>query len=139
MIATIAKHFTFTAVRRLERLRAEVFHIYTVELILEGRVLANGFVIDYAELDALWAPLHKILDHKVLDDIPGLEIPSIEHVAGWIFAKVIDRPVAMTRLISVRVKESSSTWCAVHKNGLLPADLERYKISEAPQQLLEGA
>jgi len=144
MIATIAKQFTFDAAHRLDRLPPEHKchgmhgHTYVVELIFSGEVDANGFVMDYADIAEMWQPLHAVLDHKVLNEVPGQAVPSTEHLAGWIFAHLIERKPGQKPLTStpaqamlnvVRVKESTSTWCAVWRNELLAADLERFLLN----------
>jgi 6-pyruvoyltetrahydropterin/6-carboxytetrahydropterin synthase len=143
MIATIAKRFTFDAAHRLDRLppthkcHGMHGHTYVVEIIFAGPVDDMGFVIDYADIDGMWQPLHAVLDHKVLNEVPGLAVPSTEHLAGWIFAHLIEckpgqpnpKTPAQAMLNVVRVKESTSTWCAVWRNELVAADLERFLLN----------
>lgn len=134
MKATIAKQFTFDAAHRLDRLPPEHKcyrmhgHTYHVELIFVGDVDANGFLLDYAEIAEMWRPLHELLDHVVLNDVPGLEIPSTEHLAGWIFSELhVRMPEANRKLLNVvRVKESASTWCAVWAADLTADDIARF-------------
>ncbi|HWN72058.1 MAG TPA: 6-carboxytetrahydropterin synthase, partial [Haliangium sp.] len=77
MIATISKTFTFDAAHRLDRLPPEHKchrmhgHTYRVELILSGHVADNGFLLDYADIAEMWAPLHELLDHRILNEVPG--------------------------------------------------------------------
>jgi len=132
MMATVSKRFTFDAAHRLDRLPPDHKchrmhgHTYEVELVFTGEVDENGFVIDYAEIAALWAPLHERLDHRVLNDVPGLEIPSTEHVAAWIASNIFDKlHRANCRLERVRVMESSTTWCEVMVYTILD-NLNRY-------------
>ena len=144
MIATIAKQFHFDAAHRLDKLPPEHKchgmhgHTYTVELIFSGLVDDKGFVMDYADIDEMWRPLHTVLDHKVLNEVPGLRVPSTENLAGWVFAHLVEckpgqKPLtstaAQSMLTVVRVKESTSTWCAVWRNELLAADLERFLLN----------
>ncbi|MCF1182278.1 6-carboxytetrahydropterin synthase [Marichromatium gracile] len=44
--------------------------------------------VDYDCIDALWAPLGATLDHACLNDIPGLENPTSEMLAAWIWARL---------------------------------------------------
>jgi len=132
MMATVSKRFTFDAAHRLDRLPPDHKchrmhgHTYEVDLVFTGEVDGNGFVIDYADIAALWAPLHERLDHHVLNEVPGLEIPSTEHVAAWIAANVFDKfHHGYCRLDRVRVMESSTTWCEVMTHSILDI-LDRY-------------
>lgn len=85
-------------------------HSYRVEVSVEGPLDQRGFVIDYAELDAAVKPLIEQLDHRLLNEIDGLENPTSEIVALWLkdrIAAALDmRPV-------VRVYETPRHWVEV--------------------------
>ena len=56
---------------------------------MSGEVDAHiGWVQDFAELSAVFQPLHEQLDHRYLNDVPGLENPTSEHLAQWIWARL---------------------------------------------------
>lgn len=126
MIAEIAKRFTFDAAHYLDRLPPDHKchrmhgHTYEVELVFKGEVNpATGFVLDYADIAAMWAPLHDRLDHRLLNEVKGLEIPSTENLARWIGVEILSsRHSAGKRLSEVRIKESSTTWCVVTRQWL---------------------
>ena len=112
---TIAKRFTFDAAHSLpqcgehhkcSRLHG---HTYGVELRLRGELDERGFIVDYDELAAAWAPIHAELDHRLLNDIPGLECSSTEVVVRWVFERFAKTSIGKF-LVSVRVDESSTTW-----------------------------
>jgi len=127
MIVTIAKRFTFDAAHRLDRLPPTHKchrlhgHTYQVEFVLRGKMDDRGFVADYDEIAQMWLPLHGQLDHRYLNEVPGLEIPSTENLALWIWRKIRedlreDSPTLSDCLVAVRVSESSSTWAEVTKS-----------------------
>ncbi len=125
MMATVSKRFTFDAAHHLDRLPPDHKchrmhgHTYEVELVFFGIVGDNGFVIDYADIANVWGPLHERLDHRVLNEVPGLEVPSTENLAAWIFAHMAVLSLAPTyQLQRVIVYESSTTWCEVIGAGL---------------------
>jgi len=89
-------------------------HTYRVEVICEGEVDDRGMVVDYAEIAEAWAPIHAILDHRVLNDIPHLSNPTTELLAPYIF-EILTR--SLPSLKAIRVYESSTTWCEVSKKG----------------------
>lgn len=128
MIATLAQQFSLFAALtpRLEHRQLDV------ELIFEGRVDPDhGEVIAESEIDGLWQPIDAMLNRKVLSEIPGLEIPSTEHIAGWIFANIARNTraydLALRELLKVvRVRDSSATWCAVWRADLEMSDIERF-------------
>src|SRR3954447_10278546 len=60
-------------------------HSFRVELAIEGPVNPQtGWFMDFGELYALWAPLHEVLDHHYLNEVPGLENPTSEVLSRWI-------------------------------------------------------
>jgi 6-pyruvoyltetrahydropterin/6-carboxytetrahydropterin synthase len=63
-------------------------HNYRVEVSVSGELDARGFVMDYAELDAVVQPLINSLDHRFLNDIPGLENPTSEVLALWLKQRI---------------------------------------------------
>lgn len=134
MIATIAKRFTFDAAHRLDRLPPDHKchrmhgHTYEVELVFAGEVDENGFVLDYADIAKLWAPLHQLLDHRVLNEVDGLAIPSTEHLAAWVYARLyVKLPTTLYhKLVVVRVRESSTTWCEIKATDVSMDDIARF-------------
>lgn len=83
-------------------------HSYRVELKLEGEVdPTTGFVVDFFEIGAAFGPLLERLDHHYLNDIEGLENPTVENIAIWIFART---KKALPQLASVIVFETADCW-----------------------------
>jgi 6-pyruvoyltetrahydropterin/6-carboxytetrahydropterin synthase len=61
-------------------------HTFRVRLTVSGAVHpVTGFVVDFAEVQRAFAPVHEALDHRFLNDVPGLENPTSEHLAVWIW------------------------------------------------------
>jgi 6-pyruvoyltetrahydropterin/6-carboxytetrahydropterin synthase len=48
----------------------------------------SGGVMDFAEIKAAFAPLYAQLDHHYLNDVPGLENPTSERLATWIWERL---------------------------------------------------
>ena len=66
-------------------------HSYTVEVQVRGAVDGHtGFVQDFGDISAVFAPIDKQLDLRLLNEIPGLENPSSEHLARWIWDRLKD-------------------------------------------------
>lgn len=75
-------------------------HSFKVELAVSGPVNPEtGWFIDYGELDALWQPLHEQLDHNYLNEIEGLENPTSEVLARWLWDKLKPNLPALERVI----------------------------------------
>jgi len=61
-------------------------HSFKVEVAVAGPVdPKTGWLIDFGVLHDLWAPIQDRLDHRYLNEIPGLENPTSEVLARWIW------------------------------------------------------
>lgn len=106
----IYKIFTFEAAHRLpnvpdghkcSRLHG---HSFEVTLTVTGPVDDRmGWVVDFADVKAAFKPVLNQLDHYYLNDIEGLENPTSENIARWIWGKV--KP-ELPGLSKVAVKET---------------------------------
>lgn len=118
MKVRIAKAFDFDAAHFLSKVPKEHKcarlhgHTYRVELLYEGAVDDRGMVVDYAEIAIVWDPIHRLLDHRLLNEIPGLENPTTEVLAPFILRMLTGAAPHMP-LAAVRVYESSTTYCEV--------------------------
>lgn len=117
MIVRICKQFDFDAAHWLPHVCAGHKcgrlhgHTYRVDIILEGRPTDHeGWFIDYADISAAWAPIHEMLDHRCLNEIPGLMNPTTEVLTPWIL-RSLNTGALSPFLVGVRVYESSTTWC----------------------------
>ena len=64
-------------------------HSFAVELHVTGEIDPHtGWVMDFAEIKAAFKPLHDRLDHHYLNDIEGLENPTSEQLAVWIWERL---------------------------------------------------
>ena len=67
-----------------------------------------GWVIDYADITAAFKPLWKQLDHHYLNEIEGLENPTSENVAVWIWERLKPN---LPLLTAVEVAETCTARC----------------------------
>lgn len=65
-----------------------------------------GWVMDFADLKEIISPIVKELDHKYINDIPGLENPTCEILAKWIWDRVIED---LGGLIKVELNETPTS------------------------------
>ncbi len=109
----ITKQFTFDSAHWLPKVpsahkcRRLHGHTYHVELGLEGDLDPQmGWVVDYGEITAAFKPLLEKLDHQCLNELAGLDNPTAENLAVWIFRRLKpDLPL----LTDVLVRETPST------------------------------
>ena len=94
-IVTLVKEFTFEAAHRLPNVPPENKcrrlhgHSYGVEIHVTGEVdPGTGWLIDYADIKKAAGPIIERLDHRCLNEIEGLENPTSERIAAWIWKRV---------------------------------------------------
>ena len=68
----------------------------------------RGYLVDYGEIKAAVAPVIDQLDHYCLNDIPGLEVPTAENLAAWLWQRL--RP-ALPQLAAIVVNETCTSSC----------------------------
>lgn len=110
----IYREFTFEAAHRLPNVPAGHKcarlhgHSYRVVIHVAEEVdPKTGWVMDFAEIKKAFAPLSEQLDHHYLNEVPGLENPTSEVIARWIWARLIDQ----LPLSQVVVKETCTSGC----------------------------
>jgi len=111
----IEKTFRIEAAHRLPRLPAEHKcsrlhgHSFRVTVRVAGEVDPTlGWVVDYAEIKAAFAPLFDALDHRYLNEVPGLENPTSEVLAVWVWERLAPR---LPGLAAVEIAETCTTRC----------------------------
>jgi 6-pyruvoyltetrahydropterin/6-carboxytetrahydropterin synthase len=113
MKVTLTRSFRIEAARRLPRLPSSHpcsrlhGHSFLIELELVGDIDPElGWLVDYDEIARLWTPLASMLDHRLLNEVEGLENPTSEHLARWIFDRM--RPT-LPMLTAVTLMETPET------------------------------
>jgi 6-pyruvoyltetrahydropterin/6-carboxytetrahydropterin synthase len=111
----IFKEFTFEAAHRLPNVQPGHKcgrlhgHSYRVAIHVEGRVEEDtGWVIDFADIACVFRPLHDCLDHNYLNEIPGLDNPTSENLALWIWERTAGHLPGLT---AVAVRETCTSGC----------------------------
>lgn len=84
-------------------------HSFRIELHLSGPIDPRaGWVMDFADVKAAFKPIYDRLDHHYLNDIPGLDNPTSEQLATWIWDQA--KPV-LPMLSAVVVHETCTSGC----------------------------
>jgi 6-pyruvoyltetrahydropterin/6-carboxytetrahydropterin synthase len=84
-------------------------HSYAITIVLEGEIdPALGWVMDFAAIDEHVAPLVRALDHRVLNEVEGLDNPTSELLACWLWDRI--RP-SLSVLVEVQVAETPTSRC----------------------------
>ena len=84
-------------------------HSFNVRVTVTGPVDPKlGWVIDFADVKHAFAPLHAQLDHYYLNEIEGLENPTSEVLAMWLWERLKPQ---LSMLSAVEVRETCTVGC----------------------------
>ncbi len=79
-------------------------HSFKVELVVAGECDPKlGWLMDYADIKSVFTPVWEKLDHHYLNEIPGLENPTSENIAAWVWQQLKPR---LPLLLEVAVAET---------------------------------
>jgi len=111
----IFKVFTIEAAHRLPNLpenhkcRRLHGHSIHIEIHVSGPLAEpEGWILDFADLGRAFTPIYEQLDHQYLNEVPGLENPTSEHLARWIWRALKSR---LPQLSKVVVRETCTAGC----------------------------
>jgi len=84
-------------------------HSYRLEVHVAGPVDPHlGWVMDFGDLRQALQPILQQLDHRCLNDIPGLENPTSEHIARWIWQRLKPTLPLLSRIV---IRETETSGC----------------------------
>ena len=86
-------------------------HNYVLDISIEDQIQNNGFVIDFWDLDTIVNPIIQIVDHRMLNDLGGLENPTAENIARWFLNQIM--PHFAHCNLDVRIYETDKCWATV--------------------------
>jgi len=120
MKVELRKTFQFEAAHLLPNLPASHKcrrlhgHSFRVEIAVAGACDPKlGWLMDYGDLSEAFKPLWEQLDHRYLNEIAGLENPTSEQIAQWIWERLKPK---LPLLAEVIVAETCTSKC-VHRGG----------------------
>jgi 6-pyruvoyltetrahydropterin/6-carboxytetrahydropterin synthase len=84
-------------------------HSFRVEVHVSGPLDQRlGWVLDFADVERAWTPVRSALDHRYLNEVAGLDNPTSERLAMWIWDKL--KP-ALPSLSKILVQETATSGC----------------------------
>ena len=111
----IFKEFTFEAAHRLPnvppghkcaRLHG---HSFRAEVHVRGELHPElGWVMDFADIKGAFQPFYDRLDHHYLNEVEGLENPTSENLARWIWDRLGPLLPGLSRVV---VRETCTSGC----------------------------
>jgi 6-pyruvoyltetrahydropterin/6-carboxytetrahydropterin synthase len=85
-------------------------HSFRITVHISGDVDPDlGWVLDFAEIGAAFAPIHERLDHRCLNDVPGLENPTSENLCAWIWRELTPSLPGLSKIV---VRETCTSGCS---------------------------
>lgn len=114
----LRKTFQFEAAHLLPRLpkshkcRRLHGHSFQVEIVVAGDCDPKlGWLMDHADISTAFRPLWEKLDHRYLNEVAGLENPTSEEIAAWIWRRLKPGLPLLTEIV---VAETCTARC-VHR------------------------
>lgn len=87
-------------------------HSFKVTLHVGGELDPKlGWIVDFADIDRAFQPIHQLLDHRYLNEVPGLENPTSELLARFILERV---KLPSGKLTAVSISETCTSSCVVY-------------------------
>jgi len=115
-VVELVKDFRFEAAHYLpnvpegHKCRRMHGHSFRGEIAVRGPVdPRTGWLIDFADLKNVVDPIVSRLDHYLLNEIEGLENPTSESIAVWLWERIAP---SLPQLVRVTVEETCSTRCS---------------------------
>jgi 6-pyruvoyltetrahydropterin/6-carboxytetrahydropterin synthase len=116
MQVRLTKDFSFEAAQTLPNVPPEHKcgrmhgHSFRMEISVEGEVdPATGWLYDHARISRAMDPLLELLDHSYLNDIPGLDNPTIENMCRWFWEKL---QLQLPGLAEIVIHETPTARCS---------------------------
>lgn len=114
-LTEIFKEFTFEAAHRLPFVPADHKcarlhgHSFRVEIHVSGEVgEQTGWIMDFSDIKSAFKPMYEQLDHHYLNEIEGLENPTSENLARWIWDGLERVLPGLSRIV---VRETCTSGC----------------------------
>jgi 6-pyruvoyltetrahydropterin/6-carboxytetrahydropterin synthase len=103
----IFREFTFEAAHHLavnvgagHRYSRLHGHSFQVQVVLKGKAeQKTHWVCDFDEIGQRIAELRAELDHHYLNEIAGLEVPTLENISRWIWNRLDDQLSSLSRIV----------------------------------------
>lgn len=118
MRVTIEKDFAFEAAQQLpafpegHKCRRLHGHSFEVGVAVTGEVdPSTGILYDHARISRAVEPLLALLDHRLLNEVPGLENPTIESMARWFWERLEPLLPGLSR---ITIGETRRVRCHYH-------------------------
>lgn len=84
-------------------------HTFQIEVHVQGPLDPRlGWIIDFADIKGAFKPIEEKIDHHYLNEVEGLENPTSENIARWVWSKLLPSLPLLTRVV---VRETCTSGC----------------------------
>lgn len=111
----IFKVFTIEAAHRLPHVPAGHKcgrlhgHTFQIEVHVQGPIDPKlGWIIDFADIKSAFRPIEEQIDHNYLNEVEGLENPTSENVARWVWRNLKPSLPCLSKIV---IRETCSSGC----------------------------
>ena len=110
----VFREFTFEAAHAIPPYSNVHGHSFSVEVVMRGDPdPVYGWVESLTDIDPSVSHVQRLLDHKFLNEIDGLQIPSLENVAHWIWRQLEADIPCLHRIVVRRGHAGHSEGCTL--------------------------
>jgi 6-pyruvoyltetrahydropterin/6-carboxytetrahydropterin synthase len=108
------KEFTFEAAHQTPPFSGLHGHSFTVCIYLQGEPdPVYGWTHNLTDVDAIVDGIKKRIDHKYLNDVKGLEVPTLENVTNWLYTELSQALSGVNRVMVRRGMDGQAEGCMV--------------------------
>jgi 6-pyruvoyltetrahydropterin/6-carboxytetrahydropterin synthase len=109
----VSKEFWFEAAHQTPPYSDLHGHSFRVEVILGGEPdPVFGWTHNLDDVEPIIEGVRRELDHRYLNDIEGLAVPTLENVTRWIYHRLDTRLEGLERVVVRRGPPGQSEGCA---------------------------
>ena len=84
-------------------------HTMRIDIIIEGELPpGRDYLVDFGDIKQAIEPIRQQLDHKLLNDIEGLEVPTVENMCVWVWQQL---EAKLPHLTAIRIYETPQNMC----------------------------
>ncbi len=84
-------------------------HTFQIEVHVQGPLDPRlGWIIDFADIKGAFKPIEEKIDHHYLNEVEGLENPTSENVARWVWQQLQPSLPSLSKIV---IRETCTSGC----------------------------